>query len=222
MQTTPPEDAKQTAPPKLSKAEKRAQHTQLQKQLWDTAENPSRNLWLEAQGAVPLKQEPKVPMTVLSRKPMLAKRDPGSGATMDDGEDSEEEARRKKEADYEERKRRAAIEREEKVKKYAEARERIMGTSTSGSPAAGSRESSQGRDHRRPKGKGSRPASGGQSPARSVPVQNAGGGGQLAFDPEDMGRRLVTRRETPSTPKEGEPMRQPKGPDARAGFGFGR
>lgn len=155
-------------------------------------------------------------MTVLSRKPMLAKRDPTNG---DDGDDSEEEARKKKEADFEERKRRAAIEREEKVKKYAEARERIMGTSNS---ASGSRESSQGRDNRRTRGKASRPTSAGQSPARTVPVQNASTGGQQVFDPEDMGRRLVPRRETPSTPKEGEPARQPKGPDARGGFGFGR
>lgn len=158
-------------------------------------------------------------MTVLSRKPMLAKRDPTNG---DDGDDSEEEARKKKEADFEERKRRAAIEREEKVKKYAEARERIMGTSNSESPAGGSRDSSQGRDNRRTRGKASRPTSAGQSPARTVPVQNASTGGQQVFDPEDMGRRLIPRRETPSTPREGEPARQPKGPDARGGFGFGR
>jgi len=201
---------------RLTKAEKRAQHQQLQKDLWASAENPGRNLWLEAQGAVPLKQEPKQPMMVLSRKPAAKNRD--------DGEDSEEEARKKKEASFEERKKRAAIEREEKVKKYAEARERIMGSSNSGSPAPNSRESSQGRDNRKPRGKqqhsnmNSQPTSTAHSPAR----QAFGGGGSQVFDPEDMGRRLGPRREMTSTPKEGEPTRQPRGPDSsgRGGFGF--
>jgi hypothetical protein len=198
----------------MSKAEKRAQHQQLQKELWASAESPGRNLWLEAQGAVPLKQEPKQPMTLLSRKPILSR----NGA---DDDDSEEEARKKKEASYEERKKRAAIEREEKVKKYAEARERIMGSSNPNSPAPNSRESSQGRDNRKTRGKqhsnmNSRPASAGQSPARQL------AGNAQVFDPEDMGRRLGNRREMTSTPREGEPMRQPRGPDSsgRGGFGF--
>lgn len=200
---------------KQTKAEKRAQHQQLQKELWASAENPGRNLWLEAQGAVPLKQEPKQPMTLLSRKP-IAKN--GAGA---DDDDSEEEARKKREASFEERKKKAALEREEKVRKYAEARERIMGSSTPASPAANSRESSQGRDNRKTRGKqhsnmNSRPTSAGQSPARQL------SGNAQVFDPEDMGRRLGPRREMASTPKEGEPMRQPRGPDSsgRGGFGF--
>jgi hypothetical protein len=62
----------------------------------------------------------------------------------------------------------------------------------------------------------SRPASAGQSPARQL------AGNAQVFDPEDMGRRLGNRREMTSTPREGEPMRQPRGPDSsgRGGFGF--
>lgn len=157
-------------------------------------------------------------MTVLSRKPVLAKRNTNGAA--DDDEDSEEEARKKRDADFEERKRKAAIEREEKVKKYAEARERIMGSSNPASPAP-SREGSQGRDNRKPRGKqhsnmNSRPTSAGQSPARQL------AGGAQVFDPEDMGRRLGPKRELTSTPREGDPMRQPRGPDSsgRGGFGF--
>lgn len=198
---------------RLSKAEKRAQHQQLQKELWASAENPGRNLWLESQGAVPLKQEPKQPMMLLSRKPAAK-----NGV---DDDDSEEEARKKNEASFEERKRRAAIEREEKVKKYAEARERIMGSSNPATPNNNSRESSQGRDNRKPRGKqhsnmNSRPASASQSPARQL------SGNAQVFDPEDMGRRLTPRREMTSTPREGEPARQPRGPDSsgRGGFGF--
>jgi hypothetical protein len=36
-----------------------------------------------------------------------------------------------------------------------------------------------------------------------------------------MGRRLMTRRETPAMPREDMPLRQPRGPDSgRGGFGF--
>lgn len=159
-------------------------------------------------------------MTVLSRKPVIAKRD--QNGSVDDGDDSEEEARKKRDADFEERKKKAAIEREEKVRKYAEVRERIMGSSTPASPAPHSREGSQGRDNRKPRGKqhsnmNSQPTSAGQSPARQT------AGGTQVFDPEDMGRRLAPRREMASTPQEGEPTRQPRGPDGsgRGGFGFG-
>ena len=64
----------------------------------------------------------------------------------------------------------------------------------------------------------SQPTSAAHSPAR----QAFGGGGFQVFDPEDMGRRLGPRREMTSTPKEGEPTRQPRGPDSsgRGGFGF--
>ncbi|KAK4540542.1 hypothetical protein LTR36_009072 [Oleoguttula mirabilis] len=216
--------------PKLTKSERKAQHQELQKQLWDTAENPGRNHWLETQGVVPMKQELKPQVTLLSRKPApkLAKRtDPANGiaglSIEDEGDDSEEEARKKRETDFEQRQKQAKLDREEKQRKYAEARERIMGSSGPGSPAAAaSRESSQGRDAARkprPKGTGngsskmSRPTSADQSPAPMAAP------GSLMFDPDDMGRRIPK----PSTPTLGGPTRQPRGPDAsgRDGFGFG-
>ncbi|KAF2771799.1 hypothetical protein EJ03DRAFT_349402 [Teratosphaeria nubilosa] len=203
--------------PKLTKAEKKRQHQEFQKQLWDSAENTSRNHWLEAQGVVPLKQEFKPPLQVLSRKPAptIAKRgDATTGmnnlSLEDDGDDSEEEARKKQEADMAERQRKAKEEREEKLRVYNEARERIFGTP---------RESSQGRDSNR-RGRGgrggsrrnSRPASKDTSPTRSPPVP-----GQL-FDPNDVGRRMPK----PTTPTQDAPTRQPKGPESsgRGGFGF--
>lgn len=194
-----------------------------QKKLWESAENPGRNLWLEAQGVVPLKQEYKPPVTLLSRKPAptIAKRDTTNGManlTLDDDYDSEEEIRKKREADFEERQRKAKIEREEKQRKYAEARERIMG-----SPAApASRESSQGRDNRktRSRGNGSTRNSQPASPSNQSPARPTSGDPQL-FDPNDMGRRLP-RREATSSPLEDQPTRQPRGPDrgGRGGFGF--
>lgn len=202
-------------PAATTKAEKRAQHREAQKQLWDSADNPSRNHWLETQGVVPLKQELKPQVKLLSRKPAptIAKQD---------DEDSEEEARKKREADFEERQRKAKLDREEKQRKYAEARERIMGSPKPGSPAMRSRESSQGRETRKPRTKvngnaGSQPVSSADhSPARAASSEQ-----QLLFDPNDMGRRLPMR-EAPASPKPGEPTRQPRGPDnnGRGGFGF--
>nr|POE47675.1 hypothetical protein CFP56_01006 [Quercus suber] len=205
-------------PAKLTKAERRAQHAEQQKQLWDTAENPGRNLWLEAQGVVPLKNEFKPQLTLLSRKPVLAKRDPNS--TLDDGEDSEEERRKKQEIEFEDRQRKAKIEREEKQRKYAEARERIMGSSNSGTPSTISRESSQGRDTRKHKSRinGNRrsqpDSSANVSPARA-PADF-----QL-FDPNDMGRRLP-KSDGSSIAREEHPIRQPRGPShsGKEGYGF--
>lgn len=175
-------------------------------------------------------------MKVLSRKPgpSIAKRATADGvanASLHDDEDSEEESKRKRESEFEERQRRAKLEREEKVRKYAEARERIMGASGPGSPKSKpeSRDSSQGRgDGRRPRGRGAsslngQPTSAGQSPARPMPSTSNG----LVFDPEDMTRRLPRKDVTASPdsvvqPKDGEPLRQPRGPEnsGRGGFGF--
>lgn len=215
--------------PTKTKAQKRQEHLDQQKKLWDGAENPGRNLWLESQGVVPLKQEFKPQVQLLSRKPaaVIARKDATNGIAnlkLDDDEDSEEENRKKQQADLEERQRKAKIEREEKARKYAEARERIMGSSNPTSPAPpASRESSHGRDNRRSRQKvngkrESQPTSSAdQSPAR-IAMAN---GDKSLFDPDDMGRRAMPKREQASTPREDHPSRQPKGPEGgRGGFGF--
>ena len=225
----PTVDQTEQPAPKLTKAQRRAQHLEQQRQLWDSAENPARFHWLETQGVVPLKQEFKPQVTLLARKPnapTIAKKDAAADGvaklSIDDQDDSEEEDRKKREADLEERQRKAKIEREEKQRKYAEARERIMGSSSPASPAPTSRESSHGRDNRRSRGKmngkrDSQPTSSAdQSPARL-----ASGADKQLFDPEDMGRRQPKRESTP-VPKEEQPLRQPRGPESagRGGFGF--
>ncbi|TKA66985.1 hypothetical protein B0A55_11235 [Friedmanniomyces simplex] len=207
-----PSKPEEPAPPtKLTKSQKRAQHQELQKQLWDSAP-----------------QEFRPQVRLLSRKPAppatTAKRDIANGVeglSVDDGDDSEEEARKKQVREMEERTRRAKVEREEKQRKYAEVRERIMGSSTPGQ--TGSRESSQGRGSRTPRGggrgngsRGSQPTSAAHSPTRAA--SNISG----LFDPEDMGRRMPLSK--PSTPNPDGPTRQPRAPpsghDSRGGFGF--
>jgi len=183
--------------------------------------------WLDTQGVVPLKQEFRPQVTLLSRKPApaIAKRDPANGVanlSLDDDEDSEEEARKKRESDFEERQRRTKVEREEKQKKYAEARERIMGSSNSASPAPVSRESSQGRDSRKSRGKlsGSNRSSRPESPAAEPAAAPFTTNDRQLFDPMEMARRGPKREA--NTPTQDPPSRQPRGPEqsGRGGFGF--
>ena len=226
-------------PAKVSKSQRRAQHKEQQRQLWDSAENPDRFHWLEAQGVVPLKNEFKPQVTLLSRKPgapIIAKKSDGlangvAGLSMndDDDDDSEEESRKKRESELEERTRKAKIEREEKQKRYAEARERIMGSS-SGTPgngpstaAARSRESSHGRENRRSRGN-HRSGKGSSQPTSSTdqsPARPVGGVEKTLFDPDDMGRRVSKREVVVNAVREEHPFRQPKGPVRGGGFGFG-
>ncbi|CAK4028168.1 Hypothetical predicted protein [Lecanosticta acicola] len=225
------EPSKPEPAPKLTKAERRAQHAQQQRQLWHSAENPGRSLWLEAQGVVPLQNEIKPQVKLLSRKPAtIAKRDVTDAAArlnMEDEEDSGDEARRKREAELEARQRQAKLEREDKQRRYAEARERIMGSSNNPSPPQNSRDSPHGRDNRKQRGvpyrNGNR-RSQPESPAEQSPstLDQSNNGSQL-FDPEDMGRRLPPKRDMTDSPRDdNHPLRQPRGPseNGRGGFGF--
>jgi hypothetical protein len=225
-------------PAKVSKSQRRAQHKEQQRQLWDSAENPDRFHWLEAQGVVPLKNEFKPQVTLLSRKPgvpVIAKKGDGlangvAGMSMnDEDDDSEEESRKKQEAESEERTRKAKIEREEKQKRYAEARERIMGSPSStpsngpSSAAARSRESSHGRENRR-SGGNNRSGKGSSQPTTSTdqsPARPVSGVEKTLFDPDDMGRRVPKREVVVNVVREEHPLRQPKGPERGGGFGFG-
>lgn len=179
---------------------------------------------------MPLKQDFKPQVTLLSRKPpTIAKKDAADGVgqlSLEDDEDSEEESRRKQAADFEERQRKAKLEREEKQRRYAEARERIMGSSNA-SPASASRDSSHNREYNR-RQRGNNKANGTRrsqpdSPAERSPTRQLSPAGEnQLFDPEDMGKRLMPKREMSDIAREDQPVRQPRGPDhsGRGGFGF--
>lgn len=215
---------------KVSKAERRAKHAELNKQLWDSAENPERMHFLEARD-VPLKSTFKPGVTVLSRKPppKVLSRDGATsgmaGLRLDDDEDSEEETRKKSELAFAERQAKAQREREEKQRKYKEVREKLFGASPSdetqgrASPTRPSRGKGKGRG-----GRDSQPSSSNdQSPAR--------GGNQRRqlYDPEysvKPNSTYIQKKEAtdsrPETPNEGQPIREPRGPSVsgRGGNGF--
>lgn len=221
-------------PVRISRAERKAQHQEANKQLWQAAEEPERFHFLETKTAtLPVKTADFKPtVKVLSRKPQIAKpsSDPTAnmaGLTMDDGDDSEEEDRKRKEKDFAERQRKAQIEREEKQRKYAQVRERLFGSSTSATPSRDSSTASQPRNppnldsrnsSRRGRargGKDSRPNSATQSPARIMAQPKQLYDPSYDAKPKPQSPRSVT-------PREEQPIRAPRGPDnsGRGGFGF--
>lgn len=153
-----------------------------------------------------------------------------AGLVIDDGDDSEEEDRKRKEADFLERQKKAQLGREEKQRKYAEVRERLFGSPASASasaspnrdPSAASQNRSglnmdsrnASRRGRARGGKESNPASATHSPARHAHAK------QL-FDPDYVAKpKPHSPRST--GPREEQPIRAPRGPDnsGRGGFGF--
>ncbi|KAF1984803.1 hypothetical protein K402DRAFT_335881 [Aulographum hederae CBS 113979] len=242
-QENEPQNEETVLPVKLTKAERRAQHAEFNKKLWETAETPEQPLFLAARNDVPLKTDFKPAVKLLSRKPpprTISQNDPAAGmagmSIRDDEDDSEEEARKKNEASFAERQAKAQREREEKQRKYHEVRERLFGSPSapdesskkpSSSQNGGSRNSSRGKG----RGRGDREApspSSGQSPARASNPRK-----QL-YDPgynPKPNSVFLQKRDTPeksekesrpSTPGEEQPIRAPRGPDGsgRGGFGF--
>ncbi|TKX19975.1 SUZ domain-containing protein 1 [Elsinoe australis] len=209
-----------TQPKILSKSQRKAEHAEANKKIWEAAEQPDQFHYLESKTkTVPLKDEFKPQVKVLSRKPspQVAGASNGvAGLSLQD-DDSEEEERRRVAESLAERQRKAAIEREEKQRKYAEARERIMGSSASDSasrsPAGGSRQSS-----RRGRGGAGRGSQSG-SPAEQSPARVPATQPRVLFDPGYTSRpTAITPRAT--TPAGEQPIRMPRGPDSSGRGGF--
>lgn len=129
--------------PRISRADRRAQHAEANRELWNSADNPETFHFVEATRDVPLASEAKPQLKVLSRKPK--KPEPttiaglehgvngisiGGGHDLDDDPDSEEEARREQTRTLKERQEKARIEREEKQRRYNERREELFGSPT--------------------------------------------------------------------------------------------
>ncbi|KAK8156059.1 hypothetical protein BKA80DRAFT_336091 [Phyllosticta citrichinensis] len=219
------EPAPATAPApskKLSKAERRAQHVEFNKQLWQAAETPSETpIFVEAKSEIPLKTDLKPGITLLSRKPppKLLTRDPKTQNAEDD-EDSEEETRKKRDQEFAERQARAQRERGEKQRKYAEVRERLFGSPT----PEGSQERSSSRNggNRNFRAKGRK---GGDSDVNSSADQSPARGQanpkRQLYDPTKSTAsrpESLSRSGTPNN--EQQPIRSPRGPDSSGRGGF--
>ncbi|KAF2018769.1 hypothetical protein BU24DRAFT_104792 [Aaosphaeria arxii CBS 175.79] len=210
----------------LTKAERKAKHAEQNRAVWESAENPEPMLFLQARDNGPVQSSFKPNVTVLSRKPpprVLVRNDGSAamaGLTLDDDDDSEEERRKHAEQSYAERKARAEKEREEKIRKYAEAREKIFGSpapSSGESRGASPSKSSRGRTRGRGGRDGSLRSSAEQSPVRPAPS------GKQLYEPSYSPKptsTFVQKRESNtsrSSPSNGvqQPIREPRGPSGR-------
>jgi hypothetical protein len=144
-----------------------------------------------------------------------------AGLALDDDEDSEEERSKKAAADFEERKARAQKERAEKERKYAEARERIFGSSEdsrSNSPSKSTRGKGKARGTQ-PRSSNEQSPARAAAPAQTRPLYDP----ILALKPSSIYlQKKDVSGSRPGTPGALEkPVRQPQGPAKDGARGFG-
>lgn len=141
----------------------------------------------------------------------------------EDDIDSEEEERRERERKLKERQEKAALERAEKQRKYAEARERIMGSPNPTIDTVSGRNSPTQRSNGRQKGARGRGKAGlgGRESQQTSSAEQSPARKQL-YDPNDPsgGKIGITQRPIfASTTTANKPIREPRGPDG-SGRGF--
>ncbi|KAL2400169.1 hypothetical protein ABEF93_005979 [Exophiala dermatitidis] len=130
---------------KVTKAQRRAQQAEFNRQLWAEAEGPQEtNYFLESRNVVPLRSEFKPPPILLSRKgPIIQKppKPPTSGLqalnlnsnnkqTVEELSEDDEDEVKSREQTLAERQAQAAREREEKQRRYEERRQELFGPNT--------------------------------------------------------------------------------------------
>ena len=195
-------------------------------------DNTREAYYVATRDVVPLQSEFKPAMKVLSRKPAAKATNPSdpaagiSGLNLDEDDDDEQDGRNKIVMTAQERQQKAHRDREEKQRKYEEARQRLFGTDvadnkkTTGSTTPPKQRSfGDSRPQSRSRGGGDgRPLSSASNRTRQLydPVYTVKPDStyiQKKNGQADSGR---------STPNEQLPIRNPKGPDGsgRGGFGF--
>lgn len=235
--TPPPPEKKVSS--KVTKAQRRAQQAEFNRQLWAEAESPQTFHFLESRSDVPLKQEFKPTVTLLSRNPQTSRQSSsinaaaaGLGRLALNGENDEEsdDENKRSEPTPEERQAIALRNREEKQRKYEEVRERLFGspsatTSGASSPRSGTPPKVEGR------GKGRSRGSGRDNNRDKRDSSAASGKSRQLYDPGSPKPSYVQRKEKQpindrnvidqQSPR--QPIRSPRGPDSsgRGGFQFG-
>ncbi|KAJ5779512.1 hypothetical protein N7457_007232 [Penicillium paradoxum] len=243
--STPPSEKKVSS--KVTKAQRRAEQAEFNRQLWAEADAAETFHFAEARADVPHKQDFKPAVTLLSRKPQLVKRhssSPGTvaGATAGlgqlglDGDDESDDDSRPPQPTPEERHAIALKNREEKQRKYEEVRERLFGTSSttaSGTSSPGS--TTPPRQPHTGEGRGRGKGRGGGRDHQKRDSSSVSSKSRHLYDPSTSikpnappflprgGRPQLERNGSdPQAPQ--QPLRSPRGPDAsgRGGFNFNR
>ncbi|RGP74305.1 hypothetical protein FLONG3_6084 [Fusarium longipes] len=245
-----PEQSTPQAP--LSKAERLAQHAEQNRKLWESADAPPTfNYYETGTSGVSLTTPFKPQVKVLSRKPVIAKRDAAagmSGLSLNDDNEPQKEVPMSPEEIRAKQKR----DREEKQRRYEEARAKIFGESnpSSGASSPGTvtppkADGYAGRGRGRGRGgyrnNDTRQFDTRQSDNRGFDaprrMQNMSGLGRELFDPNHTPKpEPVSHRRQPeflspgrsTTPRDGQqqsqpqaPIRAPRGPDGSGRGGFG-
>ncbi|KAH6685322.1 hypothetical protein F5X68DRAFT_19616 [Plectosphaerella plurivora] len=135
----PVPDPQQPTKP-LTQRERLVQHAERNRKLWEEAQAPETNHYVEATSNIPLASTFKPQVKVLSRKPApsIARRDPVTGAlsqlSLEDDQDDGQE--KPVQLTPEEIRAKQQREREEKQRRYDEVRAKIFGESAPSSGAS--------------------------------------------------------------------------------------
>lgn len=214
---------------------------------WCRSETKETFHYLEATNNVPLSTNFKPQVKVLSRNPVIAKRDVSSGMGQLALDDDSDDNNKQKPLSAEEVRAKQKREREEKQRKYDEARAKIFGesapSSRGSSPGMGTTTPPRGEGRFNQRGGRGR---GGGHQTRNNNQSTTNTADSQPFEPRQQGltpagqtRELYDPHHSPrnsSTPKredvnpsprqqsESVPIRGPRGPDGsgRGGFGFAR
>lgn len=198
--------------------------------------------FLEANNTVPLAPAFKPQVKVLSRKPVIAKRgDPSSSMSqLQLNDDDDDESKSEKPLTPEEIRAKLKRERDEKQRRYDEARAKIFGesapSSRGSSPGTGTvtpprtegRYNQQQPGRGRGRGGGAQRDNGRRQQGQQHHQQTASPNREL-YDPNysarpNSGSGFDRRDDRLQNKDEGAPIRAPRGPDGsgRGGFGFAR
>ncbi|PYH99072.1 hypothetical protein BO71DRAFT_405630 [Aspergillus ellipticus CBS 707.79] len=239
----PPPEKKVSS--KVTKAQRRAQQAEFNRQLWAEADTPQTFHFLESRSEVPLRQEFKPAVTLLSRNPQLITRQSSSAVdaagagvrrlALNEDDDSDDEDK-PAEPTPEERHAIALRNLEEKQRKYEEVRERLFGSPSAPTSGASSPRSATPPKPHEGRGKGRGRGNGrdnGRDNARDKRDSSvASGRSKQLYDPVSpkpnsaQGSRKekqsgIRREEDSQSPR--QPIRSPRGPDSsgRGGFRLG-
>ncbi|KAL3438438.1 hypothetical protein BDV09DRAFT_106727 [Aspergillus tetrazonus] len=231
--TPPPPEKKVSS--KVTKAQRRAQQLEFNRQLWAEAESPQTFHFYETTSDVPLKQDFKPTVTVLSRNPQIVTRQSSAagaaaGLAQLDLNADESDGEKPPEPTPEERQAMALRNREEKQRKYEEVRERLFGTPSAPTSGASSpRSATPPRQEGR--GKGRSRGNGRDNNNRDRRDQSAASGKpKQLYDPASPSRPNSSygRKDWQSGDKNHadqlqsprQPIRNPRGPDGSGRGGF--
>ncbi|KAI3011547.1 hypothetical protein CBS147346_1106 [Aspergillus niger] len=238
VESAPPPQEKKVSS-KVTKAQRRAQQAEFNRQLWAEAESPQTFHYLEARSNVPLKQEFKPTVTVLSRNPQIATRQSSSVDAASAGmrrlglnEDDDSDEDKPPQPTPEERQAIALRNLEEKQRKYEEVRERLFGSPSAPTSGASSPRSATPPKQHEGRGKGRSRGNGRDNNCDKRDSSAASGKSKQLYDPgspkpnSSFGPRRekqsgVRREDDSQSPR--QPIRSPRGPDSsgRGGFRMG-